>query len=944
MVAGVRKQWKYSIGFGSFIITLALLFTILIPFFTKEAQGLQIMGYTGTYNEVGNTNDYQRAYLVTASYSGSVKSISLKLKGDANGVAKFKCALYVYTDYSSSYAGALTAQTEEKTISFTASTDAWFEFNFSTLPAVVASTNYYIVMWSDYVSGGNLKIDRYYTSGTNKAWYRAVTYGSWPNPAVSETAQTDYRYCMYASYSRFPSINANTPANGTTGEMLSPVCNITIADPDGETMRVTWQENSTGSFVTRQVNSSCPNGTYRFSFIQAASYSTKYWWKAFVNDGYTNISYWYYFTTMAAPVQTAWYILSDTINGSFYNTTRWIVLTNNINGSFYNNTRWATIIDTVNGSFYNNTWWSICDDTMNGSFYNSTSWDILDDAINGSFYNDTIWRAISDTVNGSFYNVSDWTLISNTINGSFYNTTGWDIIDDAVNGSFCNLTAWAVLSDTINGSFYNVTSWSILIDTLNGSFYNISSASWKTLDGSINGSFYNSTAWIILVDTINGSFYNNTSWVIIINLINGSFYNISDWSIIINTINGSFWNGTFFHQVSSDINGSFYNNVGWSMVDDSINGSFYNVTLATPFSINLFVHNPNPGNGTHGTNYLRMNASGLTTSVDIWYNNFTSPPAMIPGSYSLVINGTPPANVPCLWNTSAVYATVWGTTNGIITPGSLPYVGQLFGAGTYDIFRSYLMFDTSILPDNAIIDSGYLSLIVWDDYSDTDFNVTIQIIKPPYFHDPLQIGDYWKFPYANDAGNLNTSGYTDEDFFNITLNATGLGTSDSINRMGMTKWGIRSAQDIASSAPTGNEFIIFYGYGLPASKYPKLILNYTVPSSNWQHIVNLTFYNMSSGLSYGSAHAVSNGTVTVSAPVFNGVGVYRWKVSYESNHTNQGNSTIWAFETVNLTGGGGGGILPIGGVGDASMNYLLLVSLGSFSICMIFFNRKRKKK
>jgi hypothetical protein len=359
--------------------------------------------------------------------------------------------------------------------------------------------------------------------------------------------------------------------------------------------------------------------------------------------------------------------------------------------------------------------------------------------------------------------------------------------------------------------------------------------------------------------------------------------------------------------------------------------------------VHLRLCNPNPGNGTHGTNYIKRDSAGLTTSIDVFYQNFTTPPAMIPGSYSLVINGTPPSNVPCLWNSSAVYATVWGTHSGIITPGSLPYVGQLFGAGTYDIFRSYLMFNTSIIPDDAVIDSGYLSLIIWDDYSDTDFNVTIQVVKPNYFHEPLQIGDYWEFPYADDAGNLNTTGYTDEDFFNITLNATGLDTSNSINRTGMTKWGIRSAQDIAASAPTGNEFIIFYGYGIPSTKYPKLIINFTVPSSNWQHIVNLTFYTNESGVwtPYNTTWVQSNGTVTVPAPGFDGTSRYWWNVSWNSNHTNSGNSAYWWFQTV-LAGSSGGGSTGISS-GSFSLFLVIGVVLG-VSSSMILWRRRRRRK
>lgn len=72
-------------------------------------------------------------------------------------------------------------------------------------------------------------------------------------------------------------------------------------------MTLSWYENSTGSYVLRQTNSSCANGTYRWTDAQATAYNTNYYWKVYCNDGTVNVSSWYSFTTYAK-----WIVKEDT--------------------------------------------------------------------------------------------------------------------------------------------------------------------------------------------------------------------------------------------------------------------------------------------------------------------------------------------------------------------------------------------------------------------------------------------------------------------------------------------------------------------------------------------------------------------------------------------------------------------------------------------------------
>ena len=130
-------------------------------------------------------------------------------------------------------------------------------------------------------------------------------------------------------------------------------------------------------------------------------------------------------------------------------------------------------------------------------------------------------------------------------------------------------------------------------------------------------------------------------------------------------------------------------------------------------------------------------------------------------------------------------------------------IGQWKESGLYEVFRAWLIFDTSSIPDNAIVTEVKLSFRVNMDQSTTDFNLTVQSGMPDYPHIPIVGGDYAKEHYSGNYGYLTTVGLT-LGVKNITL------TSDAhslINKEGYTKWCLRSSRDIAGNEPTGNEYI-----------------------------------------------------------------------------------------------------------------------------------------
>jgi len=96
-----------------------------------------------------------------------------------------------------------------------------------------------------------------------------------------------------------PVLSSPQPTNGSSGIELYPWLNITIADPQVQTMNVTWSTNASGEWVILGYNSSCASGsTQRWRATFANTSTTTYYWNVSVND---TDGYWsnatYYFTT-----------------------------------------------------------------------------------------------------------------------------------------------------------------------------------------------------------------------------------------------------------------------------------------------------------------------------------------------------------------------------------------------------------------------------------------------------------------------------------------------------------------------------------------------------------------------------------------------------------------------------------------------------------------------
>ena len=63
-----------------------------------------------------------------------------------------------------------------------------------------------------------------------------------------------------------PGISNPYPSNCSTNISLTPILNITVSDPEGDSMNITWLSNSSGSWQVFGTNSSVNNGTYHQIF------------------------------------------------------------------------------------------------------------------------------------------------------------------------------------------------------------------------------------------------------------------------------------------------------------------------------------------------------------------------------------------------------------------------------------------------------------------------------------------------------------------------------------------------------------------------------------------------------------------------------------------------------------------------------------------------------
>jgi PKD repeat protein len=99
-----------------------------------------------------------------------------------------------------------------------------------------------------------------------------------------------------------PTISNEYPPNRNTQTELQPTCHVDVFDIEGDNLTIYWYENSTGPWVLQhnEINVTA-NSTVYWTYSQASSYVTTYYWRVIVNDSTVNTSATYYFTTKPKP-------------------------------------------------------------------------------------------------------------------------------------------------------------------------------------------------------------------------------------------------------------------------------------------------------------------------------------------------------------------------------------------------------------------------------------------------------------------------------------------------------------------------------------------------------------------------------------------------------------------------------------------------------------------
>ncbi len=151
-------------------------------------------------------------------------------------------------------------------------------------------------------------------------------------------------------------------------------------------------------------------------------------------------------------------------------------------------------------------------------------------------------------------------------------------------------------------------------------------------------------------------------------------------------------------------------------------------------------------------------------------------------------------------------------------------------SGEYYVYRAVIPFDTSSLPENAVITGATLYLYGYDaDYSDTDFD--LQVVRAqPASHAALIPADYSELE-ETPGGSLNTATWQGHNGVNpIRLTTEGISW---INTSGITCLGLRSNRDINQTEPHEHEFVNFWSSQSNTDYRPVLEVEYQAPDINY---------------------------------------------------------------------------------------------------------------
>jgi hypothetical protein len=116
--------------------------------------------------------------------------------------------------------------------------------------------------------------------------------------------------------------------------------------------------------------------------------------------------------------------------------------------------------------------------------------------------------------------------------------------------------------------------------------------------------------------------------------------------------------------------------------------------------------------------------------------------------------------------------------------------------GVYKIKRSYVLFDTSAIPDSATVSTSTLSLYVQVAVSTGADNVIYLVSSSPASNSSITTDDFDQL--GTTSYGVTDGAYTTSAYETITLNSTGRA---AISLTGITKFGLRTYNDLNNIVP-----------------------------------------------------------------------------------------------------------------------------------------------
>lgn len=147
--------------------------------------------------------------------------------------------------------------------------------------------------------------------------------------------------------------------------------------------------------------------------------------------------------------------------------------------------------------------------------------------------------------------------------------------------------------------------------------------------------------------------------------------------------------------------------------------------------------------------------------------------------------------------------------------------GYSKGMYTFIVYRSFLCFDTSAIPDGDPITSVKLRLKAQNDYSTTDF--VLQVVQYTWsapLCDTREANYDGALAAGAVVGTYDTSGgWTADTWYEIDLTPTSI-----VSKTSTTYLVLRSKEDADNSLPTADEFVTFHNYQTDPADAAELVV------------------------------------------------------------------------------------------------------------------------